>query len=171
MTGGLGRKLNLCCHGKEWNPIVWAWYDWASGGDDVPAARGDNSFDHLFPLAHKYNGFMDLFGRRNLHDINFQFITPIGSRVKLLLWYHHFFLDQETTPYNVTMSPFNAANAAGDRELGQEIDILFSCAINPRTSVLVGYSHFAAGEYYRTTPGVPTDADADFFYSQFQWRF
>ncbi|TWT89335.1 alginate export family protein [Stieleria varia] len=172
MTGGLGRKLNLSLGGNDWNPVVWAWYDWASGGDDVPAARGDASFDHLFPLAHKYNGFMDLFGRRNLHDVNFQFITPLMTpKVNLLLWYHHFFLDQATTPYGVTMAPFNAANAAGDRELGQEIDVLFNVNINPRNNVLVGYSHFNAGAYYDTTVGVPTNADADFFYFQYQTQF
>ncbi|MEO1530015.1 MAG: alginate export family protein [Planctomycetota bacterium] len=173
LTGGIGRKLSICTGCGEWNPIVWAWYDWASGEEDPTAvARGDNGFDHFFPLAHKYNGFMDLFGRRNLHDINFQFITPIlGPKVKLLLWYHHFFLDQATTPYSVVMTPFNAANVAGDRELGQEIDVLFNIAINPRNSALIGYSHFNAGDYYDTTAGVPTNADADFFYFQIQTRF
>ncbi|MCC9600673.1 alginate export family protein [Stieleria sp. JC731] len=171
-TGGLGRQLNLCTACGPWKPTVWAWYDYASGGDDVPAARGDDSFDHLFPLAHKYLGFMDLFGRRNIHDLNFQFITPVlGDKVKLLLWYHNFWLDELTTPYNVTMAPFNGANAAGDSELGQEIDIAFTATINPRMNVQVGYSHFNTGDYYRTTAGVPTSADADFFWTQWQWRF
>ncbi|MDA8744582.1 alginate export family protein [Rubripirellula amarantea] len=168
-TGGLGRQLNVA---NDWKPTVWAWYDWASGGDDVPAARGDNSFDHLFPLAHKYNGFMDLFGRRNLHDVNFQFITPfMGPKVKMILWYHHFFLDQATTPYGVTMQPYNANNAARDKELGQEIDVLFNVDLNPRNNVLIGYSHFNAGEYFKTTPGVQSSDDADFFYFQYQTRF
>ncbi len=166
-TGGLGRQLNL----GDWKPTVWAWYDFASGDDEVPAARGDDGFDHLFPLAHKYLGFMDLFGRRNIHDLNFQFITPIGKKVKMILWYHNFWLDQATTPYNVTLTPFNAGNVAGDRELGQEIDLLFNINLNPRNNILLGYSHFNSGAYYETTPGVPTSADADFFYFQFQTRF
>ncbi|WP_286177737.1 alginate export family protein [Rhodopirellula sp. JC639] len=171
-TGGLGRQLSICTACGEWKPTVWFWYDWASGGDDFPAARGDDSFDHLFPLAHKYLGLMDLFARRNINDVNFQFITPIlGDRVKLLLWYHHFFLDQATTPYGVTQAPFNTVAAAGDKELGQEIDMVVTCTINPRTNVQIGYSHFRAGDYYDTTAGVPTNADADFFWTQFQWRF
>lgn len=171
-TGGIGRQLSICTHAGEWNPTVWFWYDWASGGDATPAARGDDGFDHLFPLAHKYLGFMDLFGRRNINDVNAQFITPIlGNRLKLLVWYHYLFLDQKTTPYNVNMSPFNPGNVAGDRELGHEIDLALTGTINPRTTVVLGYSHFNAGKYYKTTPGVPTDADADFFWTQFQWRF
>ncbi|QDV86599.1 alginate export family protein [Planctomycetes bacterium TBK1r] len=171
-TGGLGKQLSICTGCGEWKPTVWFWYDWASGGDDFPAARGDDSFDHLFPLAHKYLGLMDLFARRNINDVNFQFITPVlGDKVKLLVWYHHFFLDQATTPYGVTEAPFNAVAAAGDKELGQEIDLVLTCGINPRTNVQIGYSHFRAGDYYDTTAGVPTNADADFFWTQFQWRF
>lgn len=172
-TGGLGRKLSICTHCGEWNPVVWFWYDYASGGDDVPAARGDDSFDHLFPLAHKYNGFMDLFGRRNLHDFNAQFITPVlgSKKVKLLLWYHYFRLDEATTPYGVTLAPFNAANPAGDKELGHEIDVVFNINLNPRNNVLLGYSHFKAGDYFDTTAGVPTNEDAQFFYMQYQSRF
>lgn len=152
-TSGLGRKLSLW---NGWSPTLWGWYDYASGGKTVPASRGDDSFDHLFPLpADRYNGFMDLFGRRNLHDLNAQFITPLpGKKVSMTLWYHYFLLDQKTTPYSVVMTPYNAANAAGSRELGHELDVLFSADLNTRNNVLVGYSFFAAGDYYRTTPGV-----------------
>ena len=173
-TGGLGKKLSIDTCAGEWNPIVWAWYDYASGAD-VDPARGDDGFDHGFPLAHKYNGFMDLFGRRNLHDLNFQFITPVaGPKVKMILWYHSFWLVEQTTPYDVVMRPFNRTfgNAlAGDKELGQEIDMIFNINLNPRNNLLVGYSHFSAGDYFSTTPGVPSSADADFFYCQFQSRF
>jgi len=166
-TFGLGRQL--CVQG--WQPTIWAWYDWASGGDSNLVARGDDSFDHLFPLAHKYNGFMDLFGRRNLNDVNFQFIAPLGSRVSMLVWYHYFFLDQPTTPYGVTMQPYNAGNAAGSRDLGHEIDLLTTVNINPRNSLLLGYSWFGSGRYYNSTPGVLSSGDADFVYMQYQTRF
>jgi hypothetical protein len=172
-TGGLGHQFNSHCNG--WKPTIWLWYDWASGDDNFqtnPAlARGDNGFDQLYPLAHKYLGFMDLFGRRNINDVNAQFIAPIGkSNVKFLLWYHYFFLDQKTTPYSVVMTPYNTTAPAVDRELGQEIDLMLSVPINPRNSLLIGYSFFDAGKYY-DTPGVQSDADAQFFWTQYQMRF
>jgi len=172
MTGGLGQQLDLCLGGSSWKPTVWMWYDWASGGDNVPGARGDDSFDHGFPLAHKYLGFMDLFGRRNINDLNFQFITPIGKKMKLLVWYHYFFLDQATTPYNVGGAPISTV-AAGDKELGSEIDLALSITLDARNSALIGYSHFNSGDYYSTTvdPGNVSDIDADFFYLQYQTRF
>lgn len=178
VTAGLGRQFCIGTSGGAWKPTVWAYYDWASGGDDVPAARGDDSFDHLYPLAHKYNGLMDLFGRRNLHDANMIFSTPIlGDKVSFLIWYHYFFLDEKTTPYSVVMTPYNPNNAAGDRELGHEIDVLFNINLNPRNNVLVGYSFFDAGAYYDTTAGIPnadpprSNNDAQFFYFQYQTWF
>lgn len=168
VTAGLGKQLSLA--GGKWKPTVWAWYDWASGGEDFNP--GEDGFHHLFPLAHKYNGFMDLFGRRNLNDVNFQFITPTPlEKVKLLLWYHYFFLDQQTTPYSVVMTPYNTTAPAGSKDLGSEIDCLATISVNPRTNVLLGYSHFVAGDYYSTTPGAVNINDADFFYAQFQMRF
>ena len=167
-TSGLGRQLQL----GDWKPTLWLWYDWASGEDDFnDVARGDDGFDHLFPLAHKYLGFMDLFGRRNIQDYNAQFITPFfSSKVKLLLWYHYFRLDELTTPYDVVMQPYNTNTQAGDKELGHEIDVLFNVTLNPRNNMLIGYSHFNAGDYYDTTAGNPNN-DADFFYLQYQTRF
>ena len=48
--------------------------------------------------------------------------------------------------------------------------------INPRMDLLVGYSHFFAGAYYRDSPidpvnGVLYRGDANFFYTQFTWNF
>ncbi len=169
-TAGLGRKMNSDQSLGKWSPTVWCWYDWASGGNSSLVAPGDDSFHHYFPLAHKYNGFMDLFGRRNLNDVNVQLISPMGDRVSFLLWYHYFFLDEATTPYSVGMTPYNGANPAVSKDLGHEIDLLWTIQIDPRQSLMVGYSHFNSGDYYNT-PGVAFSGDADFFYSQYQVRF
>lgn len=171
-TLGIGRKLET----EFLSPTVWFYYDYASGEDDFDqVGRADGGYDHLFPLAHKWNGFMDLFGRRNLHDINVLSITPLGDRVSMIVWYHYFLLVEDTTPYSVVMTPYNTASAAGDRELGHEIDVLFNITLDPRNNVLLGYSHFSAGDYYDTTANLPAgvdqDADADFFYAQFQTRY
>lgn len=47
-TAGLGRKLELNVGASTWKPTVWAWYDYASGGDTFPGNRFDDGFDHLF---------------------------------------------------------------------------------------------------------------------------
>jgi hypothetical protein len=37
--------------------------------------------------------------------------------------------------------------------------------------MLVGYSFFAAGDYFKKTPGLPSSSDAQFFYMQYQVQF
>ncbi|MEZ6096808.1 MAG: alginate export family protein [Pirellulaceae bacterium] len=165
VTLGMGRSLKS----HSWTPALWLYYDWASGTNDLGQGNG---YDHLFPLAHKYNGFMDLFGRRNLEDVNLQLSMAPSKKLKLLAWYHYFFLENKNdSPYTVVMTPFNGTNAPGSADLGHEIDLLATYSISTRQNLLLGYSHFFTGDYYRTTTGVPSQNDADFFYTQWSISF
>lgn len=156
-TMGLGRKLGEA----SWAPTAWVYYDYAS-----------EFYNHQFPLGHRYLGFVDFYGRRNLHDANLLVTSDVTSRLQLLAWYHQFFLaNLDNGPFGVTMQPFNPGVPAGNANLGSEIDLLASYMLTPRINVLAGYSHYFTGDYYRTTPGVPTSADADFVYTQFQIDF
>lgn len=164
-TAGLGHKFE----DRPWKPTLWFYYDYASGG----AARGQGTgFNQLFPLAHKYLGFMDLFGRSNIESPNVLLTMQPHEKVKALLWYYYFFLaDGRDTPYNVNSAPFAAGSAPGSRELGHEIDMVLTYTINPRMDVLLGYSYFFSGKYYTQTPGLAYRGDANFLYTHFQWNF
>jgi hypothetical protein len=164
-TGGVGYKWADAC----WQPMLWAYYDWASGGDVQGAGQG---FNHLFPLAHKYLGFMDLFGRSNIQSPNVQLTLQPAPKLKFLLWYYYLFLDTlADTPYNVNMSPFAPGSPPASRDLGHEIDLIATYSINARMDILFGYSHFSAGDYYKLTPGLPYRGDGDFYYVQYHWNF
>ena len=164
-TGGLGYRWADRC----WKPQLWCYYDWASGGDVLGAGNG---FNHLFPLAHKYLGFMDLFGRSNIQSPNVQLTFQPHQKVKFLAWYYYLMLDTRAdTPYTVVMTPVNPGNAPVSRDLGHEIDLLATISLTDRMELLVGYSHFFSGAYYRSTPGLPYRGDADFLYVTYQWNF
>ena len=108
VTAGIGRKFSA----GNLNPTIWAYYDWASGSDTV-----GNGYHHYQPLAHKYNGFMDLFGRRNLEDFNLLATADLTCRTKFLFWYHYFTLaNGNDVPYNVNMSPFAGLPAGSSRQ-------------------------------------------------------
>jgi hypothetical protein len=165
VTGGLGYKWAE----RPWQPQLWCYYDWASGGDVLAAGQG---FNHLFPLAHKYLGFMDLFGRSNIQSPNVQLTLQPHQKLKLLVWYYYLFLDTRAdTPYTVVMTPFNPANAPASRDLGHELDLLATINLNARMDLVLGYSHFFSGDYYKLTPGLAYRGDADFFYVQYHWNF
>ncbi len=163
-TGGVGREFPCAL----FSPTLWGYYDWASGDNTV-----GNGFHHMEPLAHQYLGFMDLFGRRNIQDLNLQATAQLTQKTKLLVWYHYFMLaNQNDVPYNVDMSNFaGLTGPSGSKELGHEVDILLTYNIAPRSSILLGYSHFFAGDFYGTTAGTPFDGDADFAYVQWHLNF
>jgi hypothetical protein len=164
ITGGYGHKWDCHC----WKPQLWCYYDWASGGNVLGAGNG---FNHLFPLSHKFFGYMDLFGRSNIQSPNVQLTCQPHERVRFLAWYYYLSLATlDDTPYNVNMTPYNPANAPRSADLGQELDLLVQCTINPRMEIWFGYSHFWAGQYYQLTPGA-FPGDGDFFYTQFHWNF
>ena len=163
-TVGLGKDLA----NAEKKTTTWLYLDWASGDDTRASGNGHH---HYQPLAHKYNGFMDLFGRRNLIDLNWLTSIQLSEKVKLLTWYHSFWLENDNdTPYSVNMAPQQAGIVPADDHLGQELDLVLSVGISPRSNVLFGYSHFWAGDYFNT-PGLPTNEDANFFYSQYTLNF
>jgi hypothetical protein len=163
-TIGVGRNMS---DGLEWNPVVWLYYDYA-GGDNTLG----NGFHHLFPLSHKYFGFMDLFGRRNIESINAQLTMQPHEQVKILAWWYYLWLETgDDVPYNVNMSPYNAGFLPADTELGHEVDLLVTWTPHPRLNFVFGYSHFFAGEYYKQTPGVLHRGDADFFYTHTEFNF
>ncbi len=164
-TLGLGRKFPCAA----WKPTIWAYYDWASGSD----TRGQG-FHHMFPLAHKYLGFMDLYGRRNIETANVQLTMQPHDKLKLLAWFYVFRLQNiNDVPYNLNMTPFNnlPSGSSGSRDLGNEIDLTATWLISPRTNIVFGFSYFFAGDYYGTTPGVPYDGDANFFWTQYTMNF
>jgi hypothetical protein len=164
-TLGVGREFPCHC----WKPTVWAYFDWASGADQTGAGNG---YHHLFPLAHKYLGYMDFYGRRNIQSPNVQLTAQPHEKIRLLVWYYYLMLQNENdTPYSVIMTPYNPNNAPASRDLGHEIDFTLTYLVSDRTNILVGYSHFFTGNYYRETPGIPNADDGNFFYLQVETNF
>ncbi len=161
-TIGLGRDLGMI----PGNPQLWAYFDWASG-DSVQG----NGFHHLFPLGHNYLGWMDLFGRRNIQDLNFLYKHNLTKRLRLLAWWHIFWLQRtDDVPYSVTMTPL-VTTPGGSRDLGQELDFIVGYRISPRMDVLLGYSYFWAGNFWATNPSVTFQGNANFTYIQWITNF
>lgn len=151
---------------SPWTPSLTGYYDWASGGNLLAGRRG---FDHAFPLAHKYLGFMDFFGRSNINTPNMLLTMKPSPKCQVLLWYYYFFLDNlKDTPYSVIMTPINPTFAPQSRDLGHEIDLTLTYNLSDREEILLGYSHFFSGRYYES---LPFSGDADFFYTSYQINF
>ena len=162
-TIGGGRDMkNL-----PWKPVLWVYYDWASGSDTI-----GNGFNQLFPLGHKYLGFMDFFARTNIEDFNILLEMNPADKWKMIVWWHMFHLQNgNDVPYRINGLP-ETTTPGGSTYLGNELDLLAIWKQTPRMSWLFGYSHFFTGDWYRTNPTPPPfTGDADFVYVQWQLNF
>jgi hypothetical protein len=153
-TIGLGRKLVKHPGG----PVIWFYYDYASGptgGDSY------NGFNQLFPLAHKYFGFIDAVQRSNIESPNILFTMKPGPKWNLLMWYWHF-MSNTTAP---VPSIGNTPPQNASKDFGDELDVLVRYTIGPRSSVWFGWSHLWRGSK------IIGDSDADFIYSYWETDF
>ena len=156
-----------------WKPRVGLEYDYASG-DRNPKDGSSQSFQNLLPSNHAQYGFMDAFSWRNLHDARLSLSAKPLKDVEVTLDYHALWL-ANTADYWYTLNGNNALrtltpgkNGRDVRTIGasnfagHEIDFTTSWKMNRQLSVLVGYSHFFAGDYLRNT-GAHSDADLGYF--------
>jgi hypothetical protein len=156
-TAGLGYKFSKL----PWSPVFWGFYDFASGED--PGNADFNRFNQLFPLAHKYLGFMDAVARSNVRAPNARLVMNPTKKLKLLFWYHYFGADQVGDIIPGVAVP-SAQDLTND-DFGNELDCFASYNLTSRVNVAIGYSHFWRGERIIGTN------DADFFYLQTTLNF
>jgi hypothetical protein len=155
-TVGLGRKYP----GLPWTPTIWGLYDYASG--NFPG--GDfNRFNQLFPLGHKYFGFIDAVQRSNIESPNVLLTMKPHQKWELLFWYWYFLANSST---DIVPSLGGTPNQSLSRtHFGDELDMTAKYFIGPRSNVLFGYSHFWRGNK------ILAPEDADFFYTQWELNF
>lgn len=153
-TIGLGRRLMK----NPGGPVIWFYYDYASG----PAGAGDyHGFNQLFPLAHKYFGFIDAVQRSNIESPNILFTMKPGAKWNLLLWYWHFMSNTEAPVPSIGNTPPQNAS----KDLGDELDVLLRYGFGPRSNLVFGWSHFWRGNK------IIGNSDADFIYTQWELDF
>ena len=157
-TLGVGRKLS----NLGWKPQLWFYYDVATG-DDAATADTFERGNQLFPLAHKYLGFIDAVQRSNVSSPNVRLTMAPTDKLSLLLWYYNFQAAEASDVIpGIGGTPAQDPNS---KDFGNELDFIATYKINPRRSVLLGYSHFWAGDK------IIGGQDADFFYVQFTSNF
>ena len=155
-TAGIGKKYP----DHPWTPTVWVYYDYASG--NFPG--GDfNRFNQLFPLGHKYFGFIDAVARSNIESPNVLLTMKPHRKWDVLLWYWYFMADSRSDIVpSLGGTPIQSLSRT---HFGDELDFLAKYAIGPRSNVLFGYSHFWRGNK------ILAPQDADFFYTQWEMNF
>jgi hypothetical protein len=138
-----------------WNPVVWAYYDWASGSHN-PLAGQLSTFNQLFPFGHYYFGWLDFVGRQNIQDTNFHLYLNPNKWISTDFQYHIFSLSSATDAlYNVAGAPirFDPTGHSGT-SVGQEVDFIMNFHLTKHQDVMFAYGHLFFGDFMkRTGPG------------------
>ncbi|UTW56751.1 alginate export family protein [Kordiimonas sp. SCSIO 12610] len=168
LTLGLGYDFK----DVAWKPTVWAYYDYASGDDD-PNDGVDGRFRQLFPLAHAWLGLIDLVARENIEAFRISAVTRPAKGVTWVNQFHKFNLaSAQEGLFNagggrIRFDPTGQANS----DVGFEYDTFVNFKLLQRMSLIVGYSHFAGGDFIDATNPQGVSGNADFFYVQWTTNF
>jgi hypothetical protein len=156
-TFGIGRNLS---DALPWSPTLWLYYDYASGNN----LGGDfNRFNQLFPLAHRYLGFIDAVQRSNIEAPNILLTATPSKNWNLLVWYWHFMANQDTDL--VPAIGGTPPQSLSSKDFGDELDLILKYNFGPRSNILVGWSHLWRGNK------ILAPNDADFIYTQWELNF
>lgn len=151
-TAGIGYHFEYL----PMNPVLWAYYDFASG-DQNPNQGRFSTFNQLFPFGHYYLGWLDLVGRQNIQDLNAHLYFYPANWITVNLQFHHFELVSRRDAL------YNAAGAAlrrdptgrSGRDVGDELDLILNFHLGRRSDLMVGYSQLWSGGFIdRTGPAV-----------------
>lgn len=156
---------------RPWNPTVWAYYDYASGGGETTGTA--HTFHQQFAFGHYYLGWIDQVGRQNIHDLNFHLYLYPTKWLTTWLQFHSFWLaDKSDALYNaggiaIRRSPTGSAGS----HVGEEIDLVANFHLTKHADILTGYSHLWGGEFLRNTASATAAENAGFFFMQFSYRW
>ena len=153
---------------REWKPRASFEFDYASG-DNNSSDNKRKTFDNLYPTNHLFYGYMDLVSLQNINDYRFQLAAQPNKKIELQTDYHLLYLDTpKDNLYSAGRTIKRATKPGADNYVGSELDLLAKLKVTNFCGMLVGYSHFFAGEFLSDTG--KSDA-ADFFYVQTVFNF
>lgn len=132
----------------------------------IGAAQASENFDQLFTNRHKFNGLIDIVGRRNLNTYELGYKKSISDKLKLTLKYLSF--SQKSTgvgAYNQPTSSVISGNVE-ESQIGQEVDLNLDYSLSKGESLGLGVSSFDHGDYFNDDPD-----NSHFTYLQYLIKF
>jgi hypothetical protein len=151
-------------------PQFWIYFDHASGDPHPGLGTTHRTFNQLFPFGHYYFGYIDVVGRENINDLNFQAAIYPTKWITTYVQYHMFRLDQaKDALFSAAGVPLriDPSGRAGTN-VGDEIDVVVNFHLTTHQDLFVNYSHLYAGPFIRQTgpPGSP-----GYLYLQYSYHF
>lgn len=154
-------------------------YNYASG-DKNPSDTKNEGFLNLFHTNHLHFGYMDVFSWKNMSSVAatfrarpFIYVDHSIKKAILRLDYHWFSLARTTDLWYranaiAIVRPTASRTGVLPKDAGEELDATLTWSPSPPYEVLLGWSHFKAGDYLAATGRAD---DATFAYTQLTLKF
>lgn len=155
-AGMLGAIGGYTFEDVTWKPGVGGIFYWASGSQD-PTAGNINTFYSMYPLGHAYWGQIDNLSGQNLLNYGVQASAKPIQKLNLVTQWHWFDLAQASDAiYNIAGA---ALPGSGDRNIGNELDLVGTWTFSKTFNVQLGYLWFFYGDAVSNGPLARPDAE------------
>lgn len=114
----------------------------------ISYAVATEDYDQLYANRHKYNGFIDIVGRKNLETISVGTNYAFSDKLALRAEYFNFKkVDDDTLAYNQATSKTLQGDVNEDH-LGNELDLVLAYKPTKMERVQLAYMVFDHGDYF-----------------------
>jgi len=130
----------------------------------LEAFQAGSSYDQLYPLAHKYLGIADVFGRRNIQG-GVLHLTAVPTEGLTAQFDFHYLMRTSTSApaYKLNGIAALGTNTNGSSAIGSELDLILSYAVTKEITATLGGGVLLPGEYLKAELG---DFNPTFWYAQ-----
>lgn len=124
------------------------------------------TYDQLYPTAHKWLGYADVLGRRNISGFVIHSEAQVLESLKAKLDFHSFNrVDSAAPVYKASGSAFGTATGSASNSVGSEFDLTMIYQASKDLKFTGGASLFNSGEYFKDQFG---DIKPTFYYAQME---
>lgn len=168
-TGSIDRRVEATLETGEGTPLpqnpfqadVELGYRFESAGGPRFAAEyfvAGEGYSQLFPTAHKWLGFADVLGRRNLSGFALHGEFAASDALKLRADFHRFQRYSLDAPvFKIDgVTALGSVSGSGSGDVGSEIDLTATYSLSGAAALTGGFSYFAPGEYLQNQFGTRT---------------
>jgi hypothetical protein len=131
----------------------------------VEYATAGKDYVQLYPTAHKFLGFADVVGRKNINQVALHYASGFSNWFKFKLSYHQFTRnDTDATASKLGGTSWGTTGNADD--IGSEIDFLLNFITQNNLKLQFGGGFFTPGEYLKDQDPSGDDEQIQFIYTQ-----
>jgi len=131
----------------------------------IEYATAGKDYVQMYPTAHKFLGFSDVLGRKNINQMAVHYASGFSNWFKFKLSYHKF--NRNDTKASASKLGGASWGTSGDSDdIGSEVDFVMNFITKDSLKLQLGGGFFSPGEYLKDQDPIGDDDQIQFIYTQ-----